>query len=349
MAKDLDYLTARLHGRRSRLAEASQLDALCRVRSVPELARAACPGTEFPAAADFQRRLVQDLIDDLSGFLAYVTGAGARLLAWMLVRFQVENVKVLIRGFATRAPMEVLDNHLARLPKDLALDTPGLGRARSLEEFIRRLPPGTLRESVEEFLVVDHAPPKPFFLEAALDRGYFRELLARVEDLSGPDKEVIEALVVQEVDSFHLMLVARGKFHYGLAPEQLLPLHLEGTGISRARFAAMLGDPDLLSAASRAVGPALEAVPARQEPGEASATVDPAALEALAWNRFLLLANRAFRRSHMGLGAVVGYAGIRRVEVANLITLSEGIRAGTAPEAIRARLIPRSGLEAAHV
>ena len=61
------------------------------------------------------------------------------------------------------------------------------------------------------------------------------------------------------------------------------------------------------------------------------------------------LANRAFRRSHMGMGAVVGYTGIRRVEVANLITLSEGIRAGMAAETIRARLLPRAGMEAANV
>ena len=69
----------------------------------------------------------------------------------------------------------------------------------------------------------------------------------------------------------------------------------------------------------------------------------------LAWKRFLRLANRAFRRSHMDLGAVVGYAGIRRVEVANLISLSEAIRTGMAAEVIRARLIPRNDLESADV
>ena len=73
------------------------------------------------------------------------------------------------------------------------------------------------------------------------------------------------------------------------------------------------------------------------------------ALEALAWKRFQRLANGAFRRDHMGLGAVVGYAGLRRVETANLITLSEGIRTGMTAEAIRARLVPRKELEAAYV
>jgi len=44
----------------------------------------------------------------------------------------------------------------------------------------------------------------------------------------------------------------------------------------------------------------------------------------------------------MGLGAVVAYAAIRRIELANLITLSEGIRTRVTPDALRQRLIPRA-------
>ena len=61
---------------------------------------------------------------------------------------------------------------------------------------------------------------------------------------------------------------------------------------------------------------------------EASDAADPGMLERLAWTRFWRLANRAFRRSHMGLATAVAYIQLRRVEVANLITVCEGIRAG---------------------
>ena len=57
----------------------------------------------------------------------------------------------------------------------------------------------------------------------------------------------------------------------------------------------------------------------------------------------------AFTVMGLGLNFVVGYAGLRRVEVANLITLSEGIRTGVAADAIRPRLMPRTDLESAHV
>ena len=41
LQKDLDFLSARVHGRRSRLAEGSNLDELCRIRGTDEADRIA--------------------------------------------------------------------------------------------------------------------------------------------------------------------------------------------------------------------------------------------------------------------------------------------------------------------
>lgn len=339
MTHDLDYLAARLHARRSRLAEAERLDALCRVRTVPELAHALQPDGSLATAAELQQRLVRDLAIELPQMLAHLAGPAECLLSWMLLRFHLENLKVMMRSFVTGAPPEAVRNHLVPLPAHPELSARALESTASLQDLLSLLPKGPLRKSLARAVEIDPHPARAFFLEAALDRGYFQELLARVERLTGEDTEVIKALTDQEVDTYHLMLVIRGRFHHGLK-EELLPLHVAGAGISQARFAAMLADPDLATAAEQAVGRALEALPN---------PVTPAAIEAATWQRFLHLANRAFRRSHMGLGAVVGYCGIRRVEVANLITLCEGLRTGAAMQGVRTRLLPRTDLEAAHV
>ena len=75
---NLDYLTARLHGRRSRMAEADRLDALCRLRSVSELARHVWPDSDVQTVADFQRRLAEDLTREISEFLPLLDKPGAR-------------------------------------------------------------------------------------------------------------------------------------------------------------------------------------------------------------------------------------------------------------------------------
>lgn len=349
MAKDLDYLSAHLHGRRSGMAEGERLYDLCRIRSLPDYYRTLYPESEFKGNIDFQRRLVYELIIELSGLSAHLSGPGADLTDWMLVRFQVENLKILIRGHLTKTPIEELYGHLAAHPRELALDTQGLAEAESMEDFVRMVPKGLLRDNLVKALEIYIGHPLPFFFEAALDRGYFQGLLMRTEELAQEDRETVRPMVYQEVDTFHLMLIVRGKYHYGLTPELLLPLHIAGARIPYALFTAMLNDPDIYTSVSRIAGRVIDAVFFEQGLKDGLMVIDASVLEGLAWKRFFRLANMAFRRSHMGLGTIIGYAGLRRMEVANLITISEGIHSGMAAETIHARLIKGADMEGTHV
>jgi vacuolar-type H+-ATPase subunit C/Vma6 len=349
VARDLDFLAARLHGRRSGLAEGDQLDALCRVRSLHELARALCPGLAVPHAADIQQRLVHDLLDELSDVLAQVPPAPARLIAWLRVRFGIENLKVAARGFATRTPPAVLEQYVLPLPADLAADLEPLATAPDVDAFVEALPEGAFPAEAEPVLEAYRAMPRPFFLEAALDQAYFTELLARTGRLPARERRGVAPIVEQEVDTYHLALASRGRFRYELEPDVLALLHVPGTALDRDIFAAMLAAPDLPAAAARAVGRVVDRLPREPREEEASADAYAEALEGLAWSRYLRAANLVFRRHHMGLAAVVAYTAIRRVEVANLITLSEGIRADLGADAIRARLVPHRDAEAGRV
>jgi vacuolar-type H+-ATPase subunit C/Vma6 len=338
---DLDFLGAVIHGRRSRLAEAERLDALCRIRTVGELVRAVAPEGGVETVADFQRRLVADLVRELTDIAHQTDGAVNDLLAWLCVRFQVENLKVLARGFATKSAPEDVRAHLISLPGVADLDVAAFVRAPSLEDFAALIPQEALREGVLAAAEVYRKHARSFFLEAGLDRGYLGRLVALARPLSDEDGVSVLSLAVQEVDTFHLMLVARGRFQYGLKPDVLAPFRVPGAGADEAEFSAMLAAADLAEAVRIGGRRALDG-PAAAGLASGSAGIDPADLEALAHDRYFRIANAVFRRSHMGLGAVAAYAAIRRVELANLITLSEGIRVGMAPEAIRQRLIPRS-------
>ena len=121
-------------------------------------------------------------------------------------------------------------------------------------------------------------------------------------------------VIRQEIDAFHLALVARAEAHLWAEPELLVPFHVRGACIRRARLVEMLTASDLADVAAKAVGLAIDELP-HELSGQAgpARAVGPSLLEVMAWNRFLRLANRAFRVSHMGLGAVVGYMAILRV------------------------------------
>jgi V/A-type H+-transporting ATPase subunit C len=346
---DLDYLAARLHARRSRMVEAERLAALCRVRSLADLSRLVYPGTEFNAATDFQRRLLQDLAREIHDCFKHLKGRPKYFVEWLLARLRLENLKVLLRGFLNHLPTMEWQTQLLDLPGNLALDAARLMIAKSLAEFIKRLPEEILCQRLWDMTSEPGKVPSLFLLESALDADYLEELLRRTRQLPTIERESVTPLVFHKANFFQFMLIVRGKFHFGLPPETFLPLRLPGSGTSDAWFNRLRSAPDIPSAASHGVGVIIDALPASRRADDASKTMDVPAIEALAWRRFLRLANRAFRRSHLGVGAVAGYFGVRRVEIANLITLSEGARLGLDENAMRAHLISSTESEAAYV
>lgn len=348
-SSDLDYLVTRLHARRSRLAEGGRLDDLCRSAGVPGLERAVCPDGEFAVPADFQRRLVEDLAAELAGCLKHLEGNGHDYIAWLLVRFQVENIKVLLRGFLNRTPFELLAPQMVSLPAGLMPEARALLAVKSPEEFAALLLAGAPRNRLAPLLSGQRDPPYSFLLEAALDAGYFQELTGRSRRLEGGEAEIVAPMVAQESNLFQFMLVLRGRFHFGLSAESLRPFGVGGSGANSEWFEQLLAAPDLSAAVKLGLGKVMDEPPAAGRSPEGSPPLDLAAVEALAWQRYLRLASSAFYRSHMGVGAVAGYFGLRRIEIANLVTVSEGIRLGLEERKIRARLTTRTDREAAYV
>jgi len=337
---DLDFLSALVHGRRSRLAEGSRLDELCRLRTVAELVQAIAPEMHGSAVAGLQRRLVSNLAKELANVADYLgDDRGARVVEWLGARLQAENLKVLARGVATGKPLAELQEFIVPLATPFAIDLEGLAGSDSVETFIGRVPSAPLRNGLQAAAPVYDRSRKSFFLEAGLDKGYLVELLERVGRVR--QGEGLKQLADQETDMFHLALAARGRLLYGLKAEDLSAFHVEGAKVSPGVFGAMVAAATAGELASLAATRVIDPLPALKAAEGREGALTPAALEVLALERFHRLANRIFRRTPVGLDVVAAYVALKRIELANLITLSEGIRAAAAPEAIRRRLIPR--------
>lgn len=346
---NLEYLVTRFHVRRSQMLEAERLEALCRLRTVAELGEMLYPGSALLTHEKLQRRLVQDLVQELVRFRRHAGDSGHEFMDWQLARFQMENIKILLRGLLNQLPMAGIKPHLVNLPVDQTLNVQRLTEAGSVQGFAALLPAGKPRDWLEDLLSRMPEVSEAFLLEMALDCGYHQELLKRAARLPDDEKEIINALVFQEVNLFQLMLVVRGKFHQNLPPTVLLPFHVPGSGVSDSWFKNLLAATDISTAIKCSRGIALDQSPRNLASADPPTTIKASDIEAGAWRRLWRLANSAFRRSHMGLGAIIGYHVLRRLEVANLITLSEGIRLGVEPGLIQGRLILCGGLEAAHV
>ena len=237
--KDFDYLAARVHGRRSRLAEGSTLDRLSQVRAVPELCRALALPPEI-SALDLQRTLAREAFEEVSELAACLSGAAGRLLEWLRVRYQVENLKVLVRGALAGRSAASLEPYLLPVPEDLRL--PGLPRetAEQPGALASILPAGPIRDSLAALVAPKGVVLRPFDLEAAIDRGYLGELLRRARCIGGDEGTYLLPMAYQDADLFHLALAVRGIWIHRLEPERLAPFHVRGAGLSRQAFDAML-------------------------------------------------------------------------------------------------------------
>jgi len=346
---NLDFLAANVHGRRSRMVEGDRLERLLRLRTVPDLARALVPEAgEVVRGVDLERRLVLRLAEDLTALASMAGGLrGGALLGWLPMRLQVENLKVLARGMVRRLPAEAVRPHLVPVP-GLPLPEPEAAvRAEGLEGFSALVPQEPLREGLARAEALWRETGAPLAIEAGLDAGYLAELLRRADAV--PDRAHVRAVVEQEAAGFELMLAVRGRFVHGLKAEVLRPLAVRPAGMEPLLRAA-----DPAEAARAALGRVIDRPPrtvpgtarGRREPEGSAAPaggVDLADLEALVWDRYWRVAAGVFRRSHMGLGAVVAYAALRRVELANLIRVVEAARLGLDAAAVRPHLVPRAG------
>jgi vacuolar-type H+-ATPase subunit C/Vma6 len=97
-AGDADHLAARLHGRRSRMAEGERLRALCSLGSPRELGQALFPGAGIASCAAVQARLEQELALELSDMARGMTGPRGAFMRWLAARLQAENLKLAIRA-----------------------------------------------------------------------------------------------------------------------------------------------------------------------------------------------------------------------------------------------------------
>ncbi len=272
LPRDLDYLATLAHARHGQRAEALRLESLARARTPEALSSALCPGAKPSGARELQRRLALEWALEVEELARGLDGPRARLLQVMASRIDVEDGKVLVRGLGAGVPAAALATHLLR-PATAAT----VGSVRGAEDV---LPSPTPARPVRRAAAPDPLAqvPRSFVLEAALDQAYFQGLVAALEGLASRERELVHALVLQEVDHFHLLLVARGRFTFGLEPGALAGWHVAGAGIGGEKLLAMLAAPDLARAATMAVGVALDERPVVPH-------LDARALDAAAWRR----------------------------------------------------------------
>jgi len=323
----MEFVNAKLRGRRHRLYEGDRLRVLSQCASVEDLAGRLYPRQTVAGRLGLERLLRERCISELTFVLGYLSGALEQVVSAMLRRFQVDAIVALLRLFAGSEQEADPDRYVAGLPPRFAVPATDLFGSGGVEEFVEKLPV----YSAEAATSIDlyRQTGSTAFTEMALQRAYWTDLAGACSRLAARWRLTCLGPVLCEIDSARLLAVLRAARNYRLGWGQIEPFlpqrgPLEdaagGFSISNAALRELHKDPSESRLAS--------AVPALRQTGVAQ---DVVAIEEILWKRTMSEAERLFYSTMEGPAVTVGYYYLRRNELKELTGLAEAIHYGREP------------------
>lgn len=229
-------------------------DTLAR-HGLPQLIAGYASPAHAADALSLEQRIIGQILEETQVLIRPLAGDARAFLAFWTARFELSNVKTLLRS---KMRGERPAAALARLTPMGAfgrLDLQDLAHAEDVGELLRRLEAGPYAGIVHHARRAFAQNPDPFILDAALDHGYYEGLSQRARPLEEAAGTTLRSLMAHLIDRINLVWLLRYRFNYGLPPAQVYYL-LVGSryGLPSARLQAL--------AALASLEAVLEALPA---------------------------------------------------------------------------------------
>jgi V/A-type H+-transporting ATPase subunit C len=177
----------------------------------------------IPAAARnraVERSLIRSLMSELSLLIRPMYGEARELVLYWARKFELYNLKALIRGKLSGEDEKAIEDNLYDVPKALALPHTHLLRTESVLELLRQLEQSPYRVIAGQARQVFEDRHEPFALEATIDQSYYAGLVKRARELQGVDSKEMQQVVGLQLDQLNLLWLLRYRFYYGLSPTE---------------------------------------------------------------------------------------------------------------------------------
>jgi len=329
---NFSYVNAKIRGMRAKLWEGARLVSLVDASDLADLSRRLYAGSVFGSWLALERRMTDDHVSVLARVASCLDGR-QRDFAWVLIqRCQLENLRTVLRLWSAGEDIRTAKGLVATVPERLSLPIEALMSARDIGEFTALVPVRAMKDGIALGMADYVRTRKTFFLEAGMDRAYFRLLSEVHEALSYEDRRATEELVDDEISAYNAMSTLRAKFNYGLDWDVIRKfLSPRGRTVSPSAAGALY-EADAVASAAAVLPRALIG----RRPVSAD---DVGGVERTIWERIFRRANHIYYMSMADLGGVAGFFYIKRVELANLISVTEALRYDFAPARARANLV----------
>lgn len=227
------YLNTRVSLYSTRLWQDKELDALVGVTDdlfVDTLAQRGLP----QLVADFrnepvrqkeirslEQRIIAQMLEETRVLIRPLSGHARTFMTYWTARFEVSNVKTLLRSKMTGESPAIILAQLTPMGSFGRLDNQGLAHAEDVGELLHRLEAGPYASIVRHARRAIELSHDPFNLDAALDRGYYEGLIVRGQPLEEAIGLPFRSLMANVIDRINLVWLLRYRFNYKLPPAQV--------------------------------------------------------------------------------------------------------------------------------
>ena len=304
----------------------------------PYLARKGQAITPRHAAYEANGRLAEVFRD----IIAFAPESGKALFEQLRRRFEVDNLKAILRGIEAGASPRQVRLVLFPLEDATLLPVEGMLGVETLGEAVGRLQ-GTKYHSTLTHAMPRYVAEKNLFpLEVALDLDYYRSLWGYVTHLSGLDRKWALRLVGTRVDIINLMWAVRYRVYHHLSEEEIINYTLPyGLRVNDAMIRAIAAGGDIERIITQAFPYAGEVGTIEDDPG-----TNLTLLESALHHHLVEECHSAFTGYPFHLGIPLGYVLLVELEVQDITLLIEAKAAKLSPDILRLYLANRIQREA---
>lgn len=207
------------------------------------------PGNDLHS---LEQSIIARLLDETLVLLRPLSGSARAFLLYWTERFEVTNLKTLLRGKMTGERPASLLSRLTPMGAFGRLEVQDLAHAEDVAELLRRLESGHYAGIVRQARQAFEDSHDPFLLDAALDRSYYEGLAHRARQLEKETGPALRRLTGPLIDRINLVWLLRYRFNYRLPPAQvyylLVVAHYGLSSASLKELAALGSLEDVLAA-----------------------------------------------------------------------------------------------------
>ncbi|MGO8754237.1 MAG: V0D/AC39 family V-type ATPase subunit [Gallionellaceae bacterium] len=169
---------------------------------------------------DLDQNNVTILLRELAVLIRPLSDAARDLLGYWAHRFELSNLKAIIRGKMSGQPQHAIEQQLLDMGSFTRLPTAELLQSDSPAELLRRLEQTPYADIAFQARHMLEQGEALFALDAAIDRRYFAGLVRRGTEIGSTSGQLLRAIVGSIIDRVNLVWLLRYRFAYNLPPAQ---------------------------------------------------------------------------------------------------------------------------------